>query len=111
MKTPTAYTVAVVLACALGSAFAQTAPLPTPKVLSDAAPLPAEDRSSTGAIVLEEAPVLAKQEMMKETVARNRQMMTTVMGAGSAVTPVSATETRRAVDIRDGKVYVLPPAR
>ena len=108
MKTPLiARTAAVLMAAALGAAFAQTAPAPTPKVLSDMAPLPAEERSSQGAIVLEESPVLAKQEMMQETVARNRQMMTTVMGAGAAAIPVQASDGRRVLDIREGKVRVL----
>jgi hypothetical protein len=106
MKNPIAQTAAILLAAALGGAFAQTAPVPTPKVLSDVAPLPAEDRASQGAIVLEESPVLAKQEMQRETVARNRQMMTTVMGAGAVTLPV--TDGKRVLDLRDGKVPVVP---
>ncbi|MBC5763790.1 hypothetical protein [Ramlibacter albus] len=110
MKTASiARTAAVLLAAALGGAYAQTAPAPAPKVMSDMAPLPAEDRASTGAIVLEEQPVLAKQELMRETVARNRQMMSTVMGAGPA--PVQATDGKRVLDITDGKVQVVPATK
>ena len=60
------------VAAALGAAFvatagAQTAPgasVPSPgaPVVTDAAPPPAEDRSSTGAIVLENAPVRAQRD-------------------------------------------------
>lgn len=108
MNHPTlARTAAVLLAAALGGAFAQTAPTPVPKVMSDSAPLPAEDRASTGAIVLEEAPVLAKQELMQQTVARNREMMTSVMGAGPAILPVEKSG-KRVLDIRDGKVRIVP---
>lgn len=74
------------LAAALGGGFAcwaQTAP--TPRVLSDMAPLPAEDRSSVGAVVLPDAPVLAQRELATQTVARHQQLMTTMMGAGPAV--------------------------
>lgn len=112
MKTPSlTRTAAVLLAAALGGAFAQTAPTPTPKVISDMAPLPAEDRGSQGAIVLEEQPVLARQEMSQQTVARNRQMMSTVMGAGPAVLPVQRADGERVIDIRDGKVHFLPLAK
>jgi hypothetical protein len=40
-------------------AFAQNSALP---VVSDTAPLPAEDRGSTGAIVLEQSPVRAQRD-------------------------------------------------
>lgn len=106
MKTaPLAQATAVLLAAVLGAAHAQTAPAPSPKVLTDAAPLPAEDRASTGAIVLEESPPLAKQGLVQETVARNRQMMTSVMGAGPAPT---AEKPARVIEIRDGKVWFVP---
>ena len=74
------------LAAALGGGFAawaQTAP--TPRVLTDTAPLPPEDRSSLGAVVLPESPVLAQRELAAQTVARHQQLMTTMMGAGPAV--------------------------
>jgi hypothetical protein len=99
MKTSTlARAAALLLAAALGGAMAQTAPAPTPKVLSDAQPLPAEDRSSMGsmgAVVLEEAPVIAKREMVQETVARNRQLITTMMGAGPAQPPATADKDKK----------------
>jgi hypothetical protein len=62
---------AVLLAATLGagSAIAQTAPSPTPTpagqappVVSDVGPPPAEDRSSTGAIVLENSLVRAQRD-------------------------------------------------
>lgn len=50
-----------VLAATLGAggAFAQHS---TPLVMSDAAPLPAEERDSTGAIVLDNSPVRAQRD-------------------------------------------------
>jgi len=80
-------TAAVLGALLATSALAQTAPSrtapPTPDVaapvVSDAAPLPAEDRSSHGAIVLDHAPVLAQQQ-------RNP---TSVMGAAPAPSNVA----------------------
>ena len=106
MKTSTfARATALLLAAALGGAMAQTAPAPTPKVLSDAQPLPAEERSSMGAVVLEEAPVIAKREMVQETVARNRQLITTMMGAGAAQPPVTVDK-----DSKKKKIE-LPPVK
>jgi hypothetical protein len=72
---PTAAVLGTLLAAA---ALAQTAPSRTmpqvaAPVVSDAAPLPAEDRSSTGAIVLEQSPVRAQRNP------------TAVMGASPAV--------------------------
>jgi hypothetical protein len=62
-----------------GAALAQVAP----KVLTDAAPLPAEDRSSTGAVVLMDQPVLAQREAMEQNMA-NARLQTSAMGAGPA---------------------------
>lgn len=90
------------LAAALGGGFAswaQTAP--TPRVLSDTAPLPPEDRSSVGAVVLPDAPVLAQRELATQTVARHQQLMTTMMGAGPAV-PVQS---------EDGQQQLIVPAK
>ena len=78
MKTLSiARSAAVLLAVALGSgaALAQS----SPRVVTDAAPLPAEDRSSMGAVVLEDSPVLAQARMM-QTLAGNRPD-TSTMGA------------------------------
>lgn len=106
MKTaPLAHATALLLAAALGGAYAQTAPTPTPKVISDSAPLPAEDRASMGAVVLEESPVLAKQELVQQTVARNRQLITTVMGAGPASMPADKPAASPAKPVQ------LPPVK
>ena len=43
----------------MGAALAQQS---TPQVMTDTAPLPAEDRNSTGAIVLENSPVRAQRD-------------------------------------------------
>lgn len=64
-----------------GAALAQTT-APTPKVVTDVAPLPAEDRSSLGAVVFADSPVLAKREMMENLAATG--VNTSVMGAGPA---------------------------
>ena len=68
MKVPPARSWAVLLfAGAMAGAFAQSArdndtPLPMPgQVLSDANPLPAEERDSTGAVVLDQSRVRAQQ--------------------------------------------------
>jgi hypothetical protein len=50
-------TAALVAAVGTGTVFAQTAP-----VVTDVGPLPAEERSSTGAIVLENSLVRAQRE-------------------------------------------------
>lgn len=59
-------TAAVVAALGAGCAMAQTtAPVPTEptsRVVTDAGPAPAEERSSTGAIVLEDSLVRAQRE-------------------------------------------------
>ena len=61
-----------------GAALAQV----TPKVLTDVAPLPAEERSSAGAIVLMDQPVLAQREMMQNLA--GARLQTSTMGAGPA---------------------------
>jgi hypothetical protein len=73
------------LAAVLGSGLAWAQSAPTPLVLTDTAPLPAEDRSSLGAVVMPESPVLAQREMATQTLARTQQLMTTSMGAGPAI--------------------------
>jgi hypothetical protein len=66
------------MACA-GSAFAQSGS----KVLKDTEPLPPEDRSSVGAVILINEPVLAQREQMTR-LAQERNP-TSAMGAGPAV--------------------------
>ena len=106
MNTPSiAFAAALLLA--LGGAQAQTAPTPTPKVLTDAAPLPAEDRNSMGAVVLQESPVLAQRDLVQTTVARNQQMMTSVMGAGPAPVSTEGAGTDTGITVRDKAGRVL----
>lgn len=87
------------MAAVLGGSMAWAQTAPTPPVLTDAAPLPAEDRASMGAVVLPEAPVLAQRELATQTMARHQQLMTTMMGAGPAVT----------VQSDDGQQQILRP--
>ena len=90
------------LAAALGGGFASRAQTaPTPPVLTDTAPLPPEDRSSLGAVILPDSPVLAQRELATQTLARHQQLMTTMMGAGPAVT----------VQSDDGEQQLLLPAK
>ncbi|MBI5278912.1 MAG: hypothetical protein HY854_20935 [Burkholderiales bacterium] len=69
MKYPSILQSAVVALAVCGAAaFAQT--MPTPAVMTDTAPLPAQDRSSAGAIVLEDSMVLAQREAFRQAGAR-----------------------------------------
>lgn len=59
---------ALVLAAATGApaVFAAEEGKPTPAVMTDTAPLPAQDRSSTGAIILEDSMVIAQREAFQK---------------------------------------------
>ena len=72
---------ATVLSTALvaGTAFAQA----TPRTMTDTAPLPATDRSSVGAVILMDEPVLAQREAMLQAQERS-SVDTRAMGAGPA---------------------------
>jgi hypothetical protein len=61
-------TAAVVLAAGVGAgaALAETT-APTPPVMTDVAPLPAEDRNSIGAVVLEDSMVIAQRDHYQRT--------------------------------------------
>lgn len=77
---------AAVLSTALlaaGAAHAQASKQLEPRVMTDAAPLPAHDRSSVGAVILMDRPVLAQREAMEEAQARS-EVDTRTMGAGPA---------------------------
>jgi hypothetical protein len=88
MKCPDLMRAAVVAAAALGAggvlaqttAPSQTTPAINPQVVSDVAPAPAEDRASSGALVV--APVRAQREHR------------TAMGAGPALHSISRRVTR-----------------
>lgn len=64
-----------------GTAFAQTAT--TPVTMTDTAPAPAGDRSSVGAVILMDQPVLAQREAMLAVKERSA-VDTRAMGAGAA---------------------------
>lgn len=72
---------ATVLSTALlaGTAFAQAAP----RTMTDTAPLPAGDRSSVGAVILMDEPVLAQREAMLAAQERSA-VDTRALGAGPA---------------------------
>jgi hypothetical protein len=68
---PSIRSAAWVLAAAFAAApaaFAQSSP--TPAVMSDAQPLPAQDRESMGAILLEDSPVIAQRTAFEQSSAR-----------------------------------------
>ena len=76
--------VAGVLATAVvgaGAALAQTQP--QPQVMTDAAPLPPSDRSSLGAVIMMDQPVLAQREAMLAAQERSA-VDTRALGAGPA---------------------------
>jgi hypothetical protein len=58
-------------------------------VMKDTEPLPPEDRSSIGAVVMETEPVLAQKEQLRDSASRNP---TSMMGAGPAVQPRKRTK-------------------
>ena len=82
MKYPTALLTLrlAVLAAAfgVGGAFAQNAVSP---VMSDAAPLPANDRGSVGAVVLDKAPVRARRDRDFEQAAESPEARRGVLRA------------------------------
>jgi hypothetical protein len=92
MKYPNLMRAAIVAAAALGAggvlaqttAPSETTPAINPQVVSDVAPAPAEDRASTGALVL--APVRAQ-----------RKNPTATMGAGPALHSISRRSHRSQV--------------
>lgn len=67
-----------VLGC--GAAFAQGAGTPTPKTMTDTAPLPASERQSIGAVIIMDEPVLAQRQAMAAV--EDRSPDTTMLGAG-----------------------------
>ncbi|MEJ5992197.1 hypothetical protein WG902_19500 [Ramlibacter sp. PS3R-8] len=81
-----------------GAAVAQTqAPLqPQPLTMTDTAPAPASERSSMGAVILMDQPVLAQREAMLAVKERSA-VDTRSMGAGPA-------RVLRDVQVEQGKV-------
>lgn len=68
-------------AAALSGAFAQTQPQPV--TMTDTAPAPASERSSMGAVILMDQPVLAQRASM-QAVQERSAIDTRAMGAGPA---------------------------
>jgi hypothetical protein len=73
---------ALAAAALTGAAFAQTQ-TPQPVTMTDTAPAPAGDRSSVGAVILMDQPVLAQREAMLAAQERSA-VDTRTMGAGAA---------------------------
>ena len=59
-------TIAVAVSIAAPVAFASDEGKPTPAVMTDTAPLPAQDRGSQGAIILQDSMVLAQREAFQK---------------------------------------------
>lgn len=75
---------ALAAAALSGAAFAQSQQQqPQPVTMTDTAPLPAGDRSSVGAVILMDQPVLAQREAM-QTAQERSAVDTRSMGAGPA---------------------------
>jgi hypothetical protein len=72
---------ALAAAALSGVAFAQSQPQPV--TMTDTAPTPASDRSSVGAVILMDQPVLAQREAMQAAQERSN-IDTRAMGAGAA---------------------------
>jgi len=62
-----------------GTALAQTQP--QPEIMTDAAPLPATERSSVGAVIMMDQPVLAQRDALLAAQERSA-VDTTTLGAG-----------------------------
>lgn len=90
-------TAAGVLAGALlaGGALAQ-AKQAEPTTMTDTAPVPAQDRSSVGAVILMDEPVIAQREQMQTAMERSA-VDTRVLGAGPART-VRKAQTQTEID-------------
>lgn len=75
---------ALAAAALSGAAFAQSqSQQPQPVTMTDTAPLPASDRSSVGAVILMDQPVLAQREAMLAVKERSA-IDTRTMGASPA---------------------------
>jgi hypothetical protein len=72
---------ALAAAALSGAALAQTQPQPL--TMTDTAPTPASDRSSVGAVILMDQPVLAQREALQAAQERSA-IDTRAMGAGPA---------------------------
>ena len=84
---------ALAAAALSGAAFAQT-PAPA-RTMTDTAPAPASDRSSVGAVILMDQPVLAQREAMQAAQERSA-VDTRTMGAAAAKLVRDAQEQKKA---------------
>ena len=76
---------AALILCGAAQAQAPAPTQPQPLTMTDTAPPPAQERSSVGAIILMDEPVLAQREAMEQMQARAPVVVdTTTMGAGPA---------------------------
>lgn len=96
MKTTNTLAAALLAALLSGPVLAQTAPSSSVPgksgpVLTDVAPPPPEDRSSTGAIVLEQSPVKAQREAQAEAAQEDPAAATRRLGSGP-LTPGAVRE-------------------
>ncbi len=88
-----------------GGVLAQTQ---TPPVMTDVAPLPAEERSSTGAIVLEDSLVRAQRENAFQRSAA--QTGVTTVGRGVLRATLKAQAEADLAQVRPGDMF-YPPRR
>ena len=86
---------ALAAAALSGAAFAQTQP--QPQTMTDTAPTPASDRSSVGAVILMDQPVLAQREAMLAAQERSA-VDTRTMGAAAARLVRDAQEQKKAAE-------------
>ena len=79
---------ALPVALLFGGAVQAQTPAPTqpqPLTMTDTGPAPAQERTSVGAVILMDEPVLAQREAMEQVQARAPMVVdTTSMGAGPA---------------------------
>jgi hypothetical protein len=87
-----ALTLALVAGAAGAQSLTQAPKAPEPPVMSDVAPLPPHDRSSVGAVLMREEPVLAKRAYLEQLArdGRSEGPDTSVLGGSPSPTPVDA---------------------
>ena len=95
---------ATVLSTALlaGTAFAQSAP----RTMTDTAPLPATERSSLGAVILMEQPVLAQREQMLQAQERYNVDTRSMGGPARVLRNMDAKQSVREQRATDGAAKV-----
>lgn len=91
----------VLAAAAMSGAFGQTQPQPV--TMTDTAPAPASERSSMGAVILMDQPVLAQRASM-QAIKERSAIDTRAMGAGPA-------RVLREVQVEQGKATEPAPRK